>query len=373
MIQLENQTILVTSNEPWGDLWYSKQNYAYELSKRNKVYFINPPTKWNWKNFFSNPITEASYTENLHILNYENYLPIRSDALNRTNNRWVSKKLRAYLEQRGVKDPILWAFDPLRLYDHRLLGAKLGIYHCVDYYYFQYLGEGELCRNSDLLFATSQRFLDEYKAFDKPKHVVPHGISSEEFTLDEAKLQTLDIDYKDYGLYVGVIDHRLDFDLLETVIQRYPDIPFVFVGPLRLPDKAAAHRIFTERKYPNVHPIGARHFKQLKYYIRRSRFCTAFMDMNYHANTVHHHKTLVYLTQGKPVFGFKFSEYNAMEEIMYMDNTHEGLLRRLDQFIQQGESPDLAQQRIEYAWKYTFGNVLADAGKIIEEYTKSWK
>ena len=34
-MKLENQTILVTSNEPWGDLWYSKQNYAYELSKKN--------------------------------------------------------------------------------------------------------------------------------------------------------------------------------------------------------------------------------------------------------------------------------------------------------------------------------------------------
>lgn len=369
-MKLENQTILITSNEPWGDLWYSKQNYAYELSRKNKVYFINPPVKWNWKNALNNPpIVEHSYSDNLKILNYENYLPIRSNFLNRLNNQWISKKIKNYLHERGEKDYILWAFDPLRLYDHRLLGAKLGIYHCVDYYYFKYLGETELCKNSDLLFATSQRFLDEYGAFDKPKYVVPHGISSEEFTLDPEKMKNLDLELENYGLYVGVIDHRLDFDLLERAIQAHPDIPFVFVGPLRLPDRPAAHRIFTEKKYANVHAIGPRHFKMLKYYIHKARFCISFMDMNYHANTVHHHKTLVYLTQGKPVFGFKFTEYSTMDDIMYMDNTPDGLLQLLDHFLKTGEAPERSQQRIDYALQYTFQNILARAGQIVEQHT----
>jgi hypothetical protein len=114
-MELENQIILVTSNEPWGDLWYSKQNYAYELSKKNTVYFINPPTKWRPSNLLSNPITEGSYNDKLHYINYQNFLPIRNNFLNKLNNKWVSKHLQNYFENKGIKDTILWAFDPLRL------------------------------------------------------------------------------------------------------------------------------------------------------------------------------------------------------------------------------------------------------------------
>jgi len=380
-MQLENQNILVTSNEPWGDIWYSKQNYAYELSKKNKVFFINPPTKWSPSHLFSNPIQEEAYNENLHYINYENFLPLRSDWLNRWNNRWVSKHLQKYLHSKGIKDYILWAFDPIRLYDHQLLGAKLGIYHCVDYYYFQYLGEHELCKNSDLIFSTSQRFLDDYTDYDTPQYVVPHGISSEEFSLDADKLANLDLQIEDYGLFIGVIDHRMDFILMEKVIQKFSDQAFVFVGPVKLYHRpahseealAAAQRIFEKDTYDNVHAIGPKHFKMLKYYIKKAKFCVSYMDMEYHANTVHHHKTLVYLTQGKPVFGPVFSEYKDMGNIMYMDNTYEGSMELLANFLEHGEAADLAQKRIDHARKYTFENVLKDASQLIHKHTPNLK
>ncbi len=375
-MELENQTILVTSNEPWGDLWYSKQNYAYELSKKNTVYFINPPTKWRPSNLLSNPITEGSYNDNLHYINYQNFLPIRNNFLNKLNNKWVSKHLQKYLEKKGVKDTILWAFDPLRLFNHKHLGCKLGIYHCVDFYYFQYLGEYELCKNSNLLFATSQRFLDDYGDYDAPKYVVPHGISSEEFNTDLEVLQNLDIDIEDYAVYTGVIDHRMDFSLLEKALKKFPDLPFLFVGPIRLyhrpikeKDLGPAQRIFEQKRYPNVHSIGARHYKTLKNYVKRAKFCISFMDMEYHANTVHHHKTLGYLTQGKPVFGPIFSEYKNLGNIMYMDNDGDGLLDLIDQFLKNGEDPSLENARIEHARHYTFENVLANASKLVEKHS----
>lgn len=375
-MQLKNQTILVTSNEPWGDLWYSKQNYAYELSKHNQVYFINPPTKYSPSNLVSNPITEGSYNENLHYIDYGNFLPLRNDWLIRKNNKMVSKHLQKYFHDKGITDYIVWAFDPLRLYNPKLLGAKMGIYHCVDYYYFQYLGEHELCQHSDFLFATSQRFLDDYTKYTAPKHVVPHGISSEEFETKQADLDNLDIELTDYAVYVGVIDHRMDFSLLEKALLRFPELPFVFVGPVKLyhrpikeQDLAAAQRIFEQKKYANMHSIGSRHFKTLKNYIQKAKLCISFMDMEYHANTVHHHKTLVYLTQGKPVFGPIFSEYKDLGNIMYMDNDGDKQLDMIATFLEQGEAPEIEQMRIAHARKYTFENVLADASKIIEQHT----
>ena len=366
-MKLKDRIILITSNEPWGDIWYSKQNYAYELSKNNLVFFINPPTRWKFSNLFRNKIKQAKYTDSLIYLDYENYLPIRGKFLNVLNNKLVSRKLKKYFFQKGKSPDILWAFDPLRLYDYKLLGAKMGIYHVVDYYYFKYYGEVELCKKSDLIFSTSQKFLDEFSAFNTPKYIVPHGISSEEFHLSPQELQNLDVPVEGYGLYVGVIDHRMDFDLLEKVIKKFPEQSFVFVGPLRLPEKESAKRIFEKKRYANVYILGPKHFKTLKYYIKKAKFCISFMDMEYHANIVHHHKTLVYLTQGKPVFGPVFTEYIHLGEILYMDNTHEGIIKILSNFIDNGEAENLSEKRINYARKYTFENVLKDAGEIIEQ------
>lgn len=93
------------------------------------------------------------------------------------------------------------------------------------------------------------------------------------------------------------------------------------------------------------------------------------MDMEYHANTVHHHKTLVYLTQGKPVFGPIFSEYKDLGNIMYMDNDPDGQLNLIANFLENGEAPELEQLRIEHARQYTFENVLAKASKLVEQHS----
>lgn len=374
MTKLENEVIIVTSNEPWGDVWYSKQNYAYELSKNNKVFFINPPSKWRFKNLLFNPIKTTSYAENLQYVDYNNFLPIINNFFNRLNNRWVSHYLKKYFEKKGITKAILWAFDPLRLYNYKLLGCKLGIYHCVDFYYSQFFGEHELCKNSDMIFATSQYFLNNFSSYKTPKYIVPHGISSEEFNLDEEILKQSDFGLADYAIYVGVIDLRMDYSLLEKALQAFPNIQFLFVGPVRLKHSSykskyidSAIRIFEENRYSNVHAIGSRHFKQLKYYINRAKFCISFMDMEYHANTIHHHKTLLYLAHGKPVFGPVFSEYRTMGNLMYMNNNGEELIGLIDNFIKNGEDSNLAEQRIRYARKFSFENILADAGFLIED------
>lgn len=313
-----------------------------------------------------NDLVSTRYSDSLTILDYQNNLPIVNNALNRANNYWVSSRFKKYLKRVGVTDFLLWAFDPTRLYDPGLLGAKLGIFHCVDFYYFSFLGETELCRNSDLIFATSQRFLDEYKDFDAPKYVVPHGISSEEFALDPTEKSKVLIPVHDFALYVGKIDHRIDFELLGKALQRFPEIPFLFVGPMDLPDDPAARQIFEERRHANLQTVGPKHFKTLKYYVDEAKFCISFMDMNYHGNTVHHHKTLVYLCQGKPVFSPRFSEYSETGDgLIYMDDSHEGLLSKIEEFVRNGEDHSLRERRVEYARQFGFESILEGVEKIL--------
>ncbi len=369
-MKLEGQTIIVTSNEPWGPIWFSKQNYAYELSKKNRVIFLNQPPKWKLSHLFDRGLKKGVYNENLEFYDYNNYFPHINNFFNKLNNKLISKYWKDFLNEKGVKDYILWAFDPIRLYNHKELGAKLGIYHCVDYYYFKYLGETELCKNSDLHFATSQLYLDNFVKFGKPRYLVPHGISSEEFSISQSEMDKFDLPFKDYGLYIGVIDYRMDYKWLEDCILRFPNEKFVFIGPVRIPENSIiGKRIFEEKKYKNVFIAGPRHFKELKVYVKNSKFCISFMDITNHSNTVHHHKTLVYLCQGKPLFGPIYESYRNLENIMYMNENQTVVLDMLENFLKNGENSEYVNNRIEYSKKYKFENILMDAEAIIEDFT----
>ena len=265
----------------------------------------------------------------------------------------------------------VWSFDPFRLYDAKLLGARLGIYHCVDLYGFKYYGENQLSKKCDALFVTSSTFLDTYKQYTKPKFIVPHGISEEEFNLERSELLKLDVKETGYGLYTGVVDLRIDFIFLEKVLIQFKDVTFVFVGPLKLPDSIVAHRIFVEKKHPNVIVVGQRHFKSLKYYIHKAKFCISFMDTSYAPNMIHHHKTLHYLAHGKPIFSPVFSEYKKNDHLFYMSNHHDDLLHLLSNFIKHGEDIGLSKKRIEFARGYTFERIFKKSHtflKTIDNY-----
>jgi hypothetical protein len=370
-MKLENQNIVIISNEPWGDIWYSKQNYAYELSKLgNQVFFIDPPSPYHIKNLFSNTFSQKKYLPNLSIIKYENRLP--AGKFNLLNNLWVTKDLEKYLSSISVNDYLLWTFDPVRLNDPRLFKkAKYKIFHCVDIYKFEYYPNlKNLLAYIDVMFSTAQSFIDDYKPYTQaPMRIVPHGISNDEFTISDEEFKKFDLDVKDYHLFVGVIDARIDYELLEKLIQQNPNEKFVFIGPLKLPNNPYAHKIFNQKVYDNLIIAGPRHFKTLKVFIYYAKSCLALMDKNYFGNLVHHHKTLVYLTQGKPVFSVLCEAYHGLENFMYLYNNHEELLRMFKNFIENGEDPSLTIKRINYAKKYSFENVLKEASNILHELT----
>jgi hypothetical protein len=43
-MELSGKNILLISPESWGQNHVSKHHYATELSKNNKIYFLNPPS-----------------------------------------------------------------------------------------------------------------------------------------------------------------------------------------------------------------------------------------------------------------------------------------------------------------------------------------
>ena len=362
-MKLEGNNIVIISNEPWGEIWYSKHNYAYELSKNNRIIFVNPTSKWRLQNLFKTKVKIEPISESLCQLSYFNFLPAFFLGY---NNRIVSKKIQIAMEKIKFTSPIFWSFDPYRLYNPALLGAKLSIFHAVDKYLFIHPAEDKLYNNVDLFLSVSKDFELDFKKYKKPILSIPHGISSEEFEVDNEGLTMYETDVKNYGLYVGNIDERIDYKLLEKILIRFSNIDFVFIGKLLFKkDNEIATRIFKEKRYKNLHYKGVKPFKQLKYFISQSSFCVAFMNKKHPGNLISHHKIYQYMALGKPVFCPVFSEYKSMSHLLYMENDDEELMKKLDVFLTTGESQTLNSERINYARKNTYENIFDKISKYM--------
>lgn len=362
-----NKNIVITSNEGWGDTWYSKQNYAYELSQHNRVFFIDSQEKWTFKNILTPQIETFNYTKNLTVVKYKNPLPILNKVLYKANERIVSRRIRKYFERNNVNELIYWAFDPFRLSDPKMLNAKLSIFHSVDLYRFNNYAEENLARKSDYVFYISPQMAREYEKYNKNLFLVPHGISKEEFTVDDDLEFSNSIKMSDYGLYVGAVDDRINMKLLERILIKFPDTKFLFIGRKKLPENdEAAERIFVNNMYPNLQYHPAIHFKKLKYYIAKAKFCLCIMDYTKEENRVSHHKMLQYLALGKPVFGSLFDEYDETEGLTYMSNDDDRVLKNLELFIKNGEDEQVSEKRIEYARGFTFEMIFKKVENIID-------
>jgi hypothetical protein len=348
MIKLENQIILVISNEPWGKMWFSKHNWANELSNQNKVFFINPPKKWSLKHFFSDGIIISKYSESLNIVDYYNRLPFtRNDFVFRINEGIIVKSLIGKLKKK--KDFIFWSFDPYRFSSPQLFKPLKSIFFRVDIFLFKNR-ERKLIKNVDGVIVTAKELLKGVNA--KNELIISHGIAEAEFICEK------DIEYQEgFLLYVGQIDHRLDVLLIKKMLIEFPNEQFIFMGSLLNIKNDLFQELFYQNKYKNLIIHGAEHFKNLKNYISKSKACLVPMDLSVHGNGVHHHKSLQYLAMGKPVISPIFNDKINNDEFILGYKTEEEAISIINN-INISETSEKIENRINFAKQFLYTNLI---------------
>jgi hypothetical protein len=350
MFKLKNKSILIISNESWGDIWYSKHNWAYELSKKNIVFFINPPKKWSFNNLFSNKLRVEKYSDGLQIISYNNRLPFtRFEMIFLLNEVIVTKSITKWLKKDGINNTLFWSFDPYRFSSPKLLNATKSIFFRVDKFLLL-SRERRLLKNVDGLIVTAKILLKGTKS--KKQLVLSHGISEDEF------VSTNDVDYeKDYLLYVGNIDFRIDVKLLKKLLIAFPDKIFLFIGRLIDTDNMIFQEIFFEKKYVNLIVHGVEHFKNLKNYIHKSEACLAPMDISIDGNEIHHHKSLQYMAMGKPIISPVFNDTVNKDEFILGYKNSEEAIRRISE-LDSTESTEKMKKRIIFAQQFLYSNLI---------------
>jgi glycosyltransferase involved in cell wall biosynthesis len=213
--------------------------------------------------------------------------------------------LSHFFNEQGLTKYIFWYYTPMALGKSRQFTPLLTVYDCMDELAaFKFAPpelkkrELELFDKADLVFTGGQTLYEAKREQHNDAHAFPSSIDKAHFgqargplaePADQAK-----IPHPRIGFF-GVVDERLDIELLRELSQQHPEWQFVIIGPVVKIDPAVLPRT------PNVHYLGGKDYKELPSYLKGWDVATLLFADNESTKFISPTKTPEYLAAGNPV------------------------------------------------------------------------
>jgi hypothetical protein len=186
-----------------------------------------------------------------------------------------------------MKSPRLFLFAP---HAASLLGGfreSRSIYFCNDPFaeLFEYPSarpnlqrmEDNLTRNADVVFAVSERLTEERQRHNANTHLIPLAADTALFSkaLDEATPIPEDLQRLPRPIigHMGVINTRIDIELVRQVARLLPEASFVFVGPILELGRQMHEDLLGLQTCGNVYFLGNKPEEELPSYCKAIDVC----------------------------------------------------------------------------------------------------
>jgi glycosyltransferase involved in cell wall biosynthesis len=325
---LENTFVFILSNAKYdAPVESTGFTVAKYLSKNNKVFYIEyPATIKDYYRLKTSPEFKkkkelftkssdgllATETPNLHILitplllsiNFipEGYLYRK---LLKYNESVIVKRIKKTIKKYKIKDFIfINSFNIHYPNIGKLLNAKLNVYHCVDPIIEDYdakhghLSEEIILKDSDLVICTSKQL------YRNKLEQHPHTF----FVPNAADFEQTEIHPKIIGIkkpiigYLGNIERRVDYRMLEKVMKMNSDKSFVFVGPIE-----AEFLQKINKETPNLYLIEQVAYKLMPSVLKGFDIAIIPFKKDNVSHTIFPLKLFEYLGSGKPVVSTDFN------------------------------------------------------------------
>ncbi|MGZ9165636.1 MAG: NAD(P)-binding protein, partial [Anaerolineales bacterium] len=204
-----------------------------------------------------------------------------------------------------INDFILWYYTPMALNFSRQLHPSLSIYDCMDELSLfkgappklQEL-EKELVSRADLIFTGGQTLYEGKRNGYDNVYLFPSSIDAPHFEQARKKqadpVDQADIPHPRLGFF-GVIDERMDLELLSALAQTHPKWHFVLLGPVVKIEPENLPQL------PNIHYLGMKTYAQLPLYLSNWDITLLPFALNDSTRFISPTKIPEYLAGGKPV------------------------------------------------------------------------
>ena len=299
--------IVVFSHLRWGFVWQRPQQFLSRFAKKHKILFVEEP-------FFDVKDGQEAYVAMHKVMpNVSVAAPHMPASMNKHPS--LPETLRKLVHEaiEGVNDagefdrPLLWYYSPmdsswsLGHFENRGI-----VYDSMDEL-SQFSGapralvdnEARLMKYADIVFAGGYELSLKKKQKHNNVHFFGCGVEFEHFNKaqDPNTVVPPDIDFMGRPIlgWFGVVDERVDYQLVGHIARERPDWSIAMVGPVvKVDPNLLPHA-------PNLFWLGGRDYQQLPNYARAFDVCMMSFAINAATEYINPTKALEYLATGKPV------------------------------------------------------------------------
>lgn len=291
---------VVFSHLRWDFVFQRPQHLLTRCAAFHRVFFVEEPV-------FDIPSTDP-YLEvrqkggNLSIA--IPHLPYGMSGEAITSN--LRKLTDALISGSGISNFVCWYYTPMALPFTQHLKPSALIYDCMDELsLFQGAPpsllelERQLFGQADVVFTGGKTLFEHKKAYHSNIHPFPSSIDVPHFAMardrdlaeasDQSKITGPKIGY------FGVIDERMDLELLAGIALARPEWNLIMVGPIVKIDADTLPRA------SNIHYLGSRTYDELPSYIKGWDVAILPFARNDSTKFISPTKTPEYLAAGVPV------------------------------------------------------------------------
>jgi UDP-galactopyranose mutase len=290
--------LVCLSHLRWDFVYQRPQHLLSRFAKQRRVFFVEEPT------FEDGPMHLDVTERECGVRVVVPRLPkeLQSEGALDSVQRGMIDRLFA---EHNITHHILWYYTPMaRAWTKHLQPAAI-VYDCMDEL-SAFKGapsalkerETELFKCADLVFTGGHSLYEVKRHQHKNVFAFPSSIDAPHFaqarSAQDDPADQADISHPRLGFF-GVIDERMDIELLERIAQAKPDWHLVMVGPVVKIDPADLPR------RPNIHYLGGKSYKELPSYLAGWDVALLPFARNESTRFISPTKTPEYLAAGCPV------------------------------------------------------------------------
>jgi glycosyltransferase involved in cell wall biosynthesis len=356
------------------------------LAKDHKVLFVSPAFEIRevLKNLATGHLIKSGLVQrehNLYTLVPPKWLFVSYRfGIQRTMEHLRRLQIQRILKRLGFRDVVLFVWHP---HYWNMLGKfreRLSCYY-VDDEFASYSGTSEdekertlmredyLLSHVDLVFANGSALFDRKNRYNNAINV-PMGVDFNLFSralLRETKVfdDVAAIHPPRIG-YVGNVNDKVDFQLLDFIAERRPDWSIVLIGPVTIRSGHFREYFTKLKRRQNVFILGLKPKEDLPNYLKGLDVCLMCYRTEDWGRFLYPNKLHEYLASGKPVVSSDLQSVREFSGILRIAKTDEAWVDAIQNSLSDRDN-GACQRGVEVARRNTWDERVIQIEKAIEK------
>ncbi|MES2977296.1 MAG: FAD-dependent oxidoreductase [Pseudomonadota bacterium] len=360
-------TIIVFSHLRWNFVYQRPQHLLSRLARHYEIVFFEEPMPGAKED----SLEALSPAPNVRVLRphvvgsaigfHDDHLPV------------MRNQLARFIQEHGIKDYLVWFYTPMALPLASQLTPRAVVYDCMDELSAFKNAPRQLIQRENALYQFADLVLTGGPSLYQSKrerhanvHCFASSVDAEHFApspgAPDHPAQAA-LGRPRLGYY-GVIDERIDLELIEALADAHPEWEIVMVGPLA---KIAPESI---PQRSNLHWLGQQSYEDLPALVAGWDVCLMPFALNEATRFISPTKTLEYMAAGRPAVSTRIRDVaEPYSHVVEIADTPLAFIAACERLLAESPEQQAARANLmrEIVAKTSWDNTAEDIHTLIEK------